>query len=118
MLAPFARFSSCALSLPTSRLRCAQALTQFIKEHASGKFELPKKQTEEEDKADAEEAAARESEEQAAACALTPTPDSCCFPGTARSRPALCQCFVDVEISGNDCCKCSAKHTSMYITSR
>ena len=43
----------------------AQALTQFIKEHASGKFELPKKQTEEEDRADAEQAAVRDSEEHA-----------------------------------------------------
>ena len=40
-----------------------------MKQHASGKFELPKKQTEEEDAADAEEAAARDSEEQAAECA-------------------------------------------------
>jgi hypothetical protein len=47
-------------------------LTQFIKEYASGKFELPKKQTEEEDKADEEEAAARDAEEQAAECARTP----------------------------------------------
>jgi len=47
----------------------AQGLTLFLKERASGKFELPKKQTEEEDAADAEEAAARDSEEQAAECA-------------------------------------------------
>ena len=53
-----------------------QGLTLFVKEHASGKFELPKKQTEEEDAADAEEAAARDSEEQAAECARSHL--SCC----------------------------------------
>ena len=65
------------LKLWAAVLLPAQGLTQFLKQHVSSDFELPKKQTEEEDAADAEEAAARDAEEQGAEGALPTVPRLC-----------------------------------------
>ncbi len=102
----------------------AQGLTLFLKERASGKFELPKKQTEEEDAADAEEAAARDSEEQAAECARPSlvsakrSAASCLGLGALLMSAHICLCEVVYRATPCTnavlCASCRVtKHTSL-----